>query len=153
VFKAGLVKDQLLEPVASSYGWHVIQFIDRKQPASTRATALELQLAQAGSDFAAIAKKESTADDASKGGAMGWVAHYQLDKALEDAIFKLDVGKIGDPITDNNKIYIFKVTKVATQVPDAGQIEALKSNAFTNWYNAEKTKATITTDPAFSSGG
>ena len=41
-------------------------------------------------------------------------------------------------------LYIFKVTKIATQVPDAGQIEALKSNAFTNWYNAEKTKATIT---------
>ncbi len=152
VFKDGLVKDQLLPPVASQFGWHVIQFIERKSPAATRMTAIKEQLAQ-GADFAAIAKEKSDGPDADKGGDMGWVARYQLSKALEDAIFGLQAGVVSDQVKDGSSLYLFKVTKIETRVASGDQLEALKSGAFDNWYAAEKAKAKVETDPAYQSVG
>jgi len=152
VFKEGLVKDQLLPPVASQFGWHVIQFIERKAPASTRMTAIKQQLA-GGADFAAVAKEKSDGPEADKGGDIGWVARYQLSKTLEDAIFGLQVGAVSDQVKDGSSIYLFKVTKVETRVATGEQLETLKSGAFDNWYAAEKAKAKIETDPAYQSAG
>jgi parvulin-like peptidyl-prolyl isomerase len=150
IFQPGLIKDQILPPVKSVYGWHVIQFVDRKTPALTRINDYLNQLAKPGADFAAIAKANSEAADASKGGDMGWIAHDQLSKKLEDAIFALPVGTVSGMITDGSTLYIFKVVEEQTRLPDKDQIDALTSSAFTNWYATQQTKATIDVDPAFS---
>jgi parvulin-like peptidyl-prolyl isomerase len=145
VFKDGLVKDQLLPPVASQFGWHVIQFMERQAPAATRMTAIQQELTQ-GADFAKVAKEKSDGPEADKGGDIGWVARYQLSKALEDAIFGLQVGTVSDQVKDASNIYLFKVTKVETRVATGEQLETLKNSAFDNWYAAEKAKAKIETD-------
>jgi parvulin-like peptidyl-prolyl isomerase len=149
VFKAGLVKDQILPPVKSVYGWHVIQFVARKTPALNRMNDYINQLAKPGADFGAIAKANSEAADASKGGDMGWIAHDQLSKKLEDAIFALPVGKVSDMITDGSTLYVFKVVEEQTRLPDKTQIDALTSSGFTNWYATQQAKAKIVVDPAF----
>jgi parvulin-like peptidyl-prolyl isomerase len=145
VFKDGLAKDELLPPVASQFGWHVIQFIERKAPADTRMTAIQQQLTQ-GADFAKVAKEKSDGPEADKGGDIGWVARYQLSKALEDAIFGLPVGTVSAQVKDASNIYLFKVTKVETRVASGEQLTTLKDDAFNNWYAAEKAKAKIETD-------
>ena len=150
IFKPGLTKGQILPPVKSVYGWHVIQFVDRKTPALTRINDYLTQLAKPGADFGAIAKANSEAADASKGGDMGWIAHDQLSKTLEDAIFALPVGTVSGMITDGSTLYVFKVVEEQTRLPDKDQIDALTSSAFTNWYATQQTKATIDVDPAFS---
>jgi parvulin-like peptidyl-prolyl isomerase len=150
IFKPGLKKDEILPPVKSVYGWHVIQFIDRRAPALTRINGFINDLAKPGADFAAIAKANSEAIDASKGGDMGWIAHHQLSKTLEDKIFALPVGSVSDMVTDNANLYLFKVLEEQSRLPDADQISTLTSNGFSNWYAAETAKATIHVDPAYS---
>jgi parvulin-like peptidyl-prolyl isomerase len=150
IFKAGLTKGQVLPPVKSVYGWHVIQFVDRKTPALTRINDYLTQLAKPGADFGAIAKANSEASDAANGGDMGWIAHHQLSKTVEDAIFALPVGTVSGMITDGSTLYIFKVLEEQTRLPDKDQIATLTSSAFTNWYGAEQAKAKIDVDPAFS---
>jgi parvulin-like peptidyl-prolyl isomerase len=145
VFQDGLVKDQLLPPVASQFGWHVIQFIERKAPAASRMTAIQQQIA-GGADFAVVAREKSEGPEADKGGDIGWVARYQLSKALEDAIFGLQVGAVSQPVKDGGNVYLLKVTKVETRVATGEQLETLKAGAFDNWYAAEKAKAKIETD-------
>ena len=81
------------------------------------------------------------------------MARNQLSKALEDAIFGLQVGVVSDQVKDGSSLYLFKVTKLETRVPSGEQLEALKSGAFDNWYAAEKAKAKIETDPAYQSAG
>jgi parvulin-like peptidyl-prolyl isomerase len=149
IFKPGLVKNQILPPVLSQYGWHVIQFVDRRAPAITRMQGFTLELAKPGTDFAAFAKANSSAADASKGGDMGWIAPYQLDPTLQTAIEKLAVGGVSDVVTSGTTLYIFKVTDIQTRLPDATQITALKTSAYPNWYAGEKAKANIDTDPAY----
>ncbi len=83
------------------------------------------QLAKPGADFAAIAKANSEAADAAKGGDMGWIAHDQLSRKLEDAIFALPVGKVSDMITDDTTLYVFKVTEEQTRLPDKDQMDTL----------------------------
>ncbi|MEA2632633.1 MAG: peptidyl-prolyl cis-trans isomerase SurA [Chloroflexota bacterium] len=150
IFKPGLTKDEILPPVKSVYGWHVIQFVARKTPALNRMNDYINQLAKPGADFGAIAKANSEAADASKGGDMGWIAHDQLSKKLEDAIFALPVGTVSGMIVDGADLYVFKVVEEQTRLPDKDQITALTSSGFTNWYATQQAKAKIDVDPAFS---
>ena len=80
---------------------------------------------------------------------MGWVAPYQLDPVLQTEIDKTAVGKVSNVVTSGTTLYLFKVTDVQTRLPDATQITALKTSAYTNWYAGETAKATIDTDPTY----
>ena len=142
IFAPGLVKDQILEPVRSSFGWHIIQYIDRQVPPASRMRSIEAGAA-AGEDFAALAKQFSESATKDEGGDIGWVAKYQLDSIKESAIFKAAVGGLTPVITVAEGLYLFKIVAEETRLPDADQAEELKSNAFGNWYTARKNESTI----------
>jgi len=144
IFAATVKVGDLLQPVRSQFGWHVI-LIDGIRPAPVnRAQALQKQAAAAGADFAALAKSSSDGTDAATGGDMGWIAHYQVSTALEKAVFAAPVGSVSDVVTMADGLYIFKVNQETTRLPDASQITLLQASAFTNWYAIQKAKATIT---------
>ena len=158
IFKAGLTKGEILPPVQSVYGWHVIQFVDRRTPARTRMAAFEEELKKPGTDFQALAMANSEAADAKQGGDMGWIAHHQVSELLDDAIFAIPVGGVSTIIPDGTTLYLFKVLEERTRLPDKDQIDTLTSSAFQNWYAAQQNTAKIDVDPAFqqylqSSGG
>jgi parvulin-like peptidyl-prolyl isomerase len=150
VFADGLQKDQLLPPVKSAFGWHVIQFLDRRKQPLDRMKDFKAQI-QGGADFAAIATANSE-DPTTKanGGDLGWIAKYQLNSIRELAIFKAQVGGLTDVIEDTDGIYLFKVLGEETRAVDATQAATIRSSAFSNWYNAQKLAARITRD--FSTG-
>ncbi len=143
IFADGLVKDQILAPVKSSFGYHIIQFLDRRKQASDRMAAIQAQASAAGADFAAIAKASSESASKDNGGDIGWVAKYQLDSVREIAIFKAQVGGLTDPITTSTGIYLYKVVAEETRKPDAAQAKQIRANAFSNWFTAEKNFAQI----------
>lgn len=149
IFKAGLAKGDLLPPVQSVYGWHVIQFIDRRTPARTRMDAFAEALKKPGADFQALATANSEAADAKQGGDMGWVAHHQVSELLDDAIFAVPVGGVSTIIPDGTTLYLFKVLEERTRLPDKDQIDTLTASAFQNWYKAQQHTATIDVDPSF----
>ena len=104
----GLKDGQLLEPVKSAFGWHVIQVMYHPTEADHMA-ALKKD-ADGGDNFAVIARDNSVAQTAGAGGDLGWVAKYQLDPAMEAAIFATPVGKTSDPIEiPDDGHYLFKV--------------------------------------------
>jgi parvulin-like peptidyl-prolyl isomerase len=145
IFAPNLTKDQILEPVKSAFGWHVIQFIGRREPAEEKAAGLELQAA--GGDFAALAKANSDApqEEKDKGGDIGWVAPFQMDPVLEKAIFATKAPGVSSRIDSNGTFYIFKVFEEQSRMPDQSQIDTLKADGFDNWYAAQRDKAKINT--------
>ena len=145
IFAPGVAAGDLLPPVRSQFGWHVIQVEGIRAPAAVRAQQVVDAARQPGSDFAALAKANSDGSTASTGGDIGWVAQYQLDKQQEDAIFGLQAGGVSDVVTTSSGFYVFKVTEVATRLPDATQAETLRSSAFTNWYSGIRDDPTKTT--------
>ncbi|HVA84698.1 MAG TPA: peptidylprolyl isomerase [Candidatus Saccharimonadales bacterium] len=144
IFAPGLKPNQILPPVKSAFGWHVIQFLDRRQQAQDRIVGLQLQAAKPGADFAAIAKANSQAPDASIGGDMGWIAHLQLDSVREIAIFKVPVGGLSDVVRLTGGFYFYKVMDIQTRLPQGNQIATIKASGFDNWYTAQKDQAVIT---------
>lgn len=145
VFASGLTVGQILPPVKSQFGWHIIRFDGRRPDASIRIGQLHDQAVAPNADFAALAKANSDAPDASNGGDMGWIAHNQVDKAQEDVIFATPVGSVSKVLTTQSGWYVFKVLEEQSRVPTGDQLVTLKNGAFTNWYAAQKAAATIET--------
>jgi parvulin-like peptidyl-prolyl isomerase len=144
IFASNVKAGDLLPPVRSQFGWHVIM-IDSVRPApKDRAADLQKQASAANADFAALAKANSDGQEASQGGDLGWIARNQIDAATEKAIFAAPVGSVSPVVSLSDGLYIFKVSQEQSRLPDAGQIATLKGTAFTNWYAAKKAAATIT---------
>jgi parvulin-like peptidyl-prolyl isomerase len=146
VFKDGLKKGDLIGPVQSQYGWHVIEFEARRGSPDTRIAGLQVEANVPGADFAKLARENSDGSDATDGGDLGWVARYQLDQEREDAIFAAPIGKVSDQLKTDSGYYLFLVREEQTRKPDGDQLAGLKSSAFQNWFAAQKAKAEITPD-------
>jgi parvulin-like peptidyl-prolyl isomerase len=155
IFQSGLQAGQLLPPVKSSFGWHVIQVMHGPTDIEW---ANKLKAAvEGGSSFATLARDNSDKADAAQGGDQGWIARGVLAKAVEDAIFAAPVGKVSDPLkVSGDGTYLFLVSAEETKAPDAAQTATINSNGFSSWYVAQKATFAITRDPTLStvtSGG
>ena len=146
VFQDGLKKGDLIGPVLSQYGYHVVEFEARRGPPEGRIAGLQVEANVPGADFAKLAKENSDATDAADGGDLGWVARYQLDKEREDAIFAAPIGKVSDSLKTASGYYLFLVREEQTRKPDGDQLDGLKTSAFSNWFADQKAKAEITPD-------
>lgn len=142
IFKAGLQPGQILEPVKSAFGWHVIQVMyfptDEDQ-----AKRLKEQI-EGGARFEDLAREFSAGPEAEEGGEIGWVGRYQLDPASEAAIFATPLGGVTDPVVvDGDGVRLYLVHEEVTRAPEGEQKDAIEASAFTNWYEAKKAAFTI----------
>jgi parvulin-like peptidyl-prolyl isomerase len=145
ILAPGLQPGQLLPPVKSAFGWHVIQVMYRP-PDIDWLTALKKQ-ADGGADFATLARNNSEATTAGLGGDLGWVAKGQLDERLTAGIFGAAVGSTSSIVAiPGDGIYLFKVLAEETRTPEGRQLDQIKASAFSNWYTQKKDAATITRD-------
>ena len=145
ILAPGLQPGQILPPVKSAFGWHVIQVMYRP-PDIDWLNSLKAK-ADGGADFATLARNNSEATTAGLGGDMGWIAKGQLDARLEAGIFGTTVGSTSSIVAvPNDGIYLFKVLAEETRTPEGRQLDQIKSSAFSNWYSQKKDAATITRD-------
>ena len=126
VFAPTVKAGDLLPPVRSQFGWHVIMVDAVRQAPADRAAAIQKQAAAPGADFAALAKANSDGTEAAQGGDLGWIAPNQVDAATEAAIFAAPVGSVSQVVTLSDGLYIFKVNQQQSRLPDASQISILK---------------------------
>ena len=147
----GLKAGDILTPVKSAFGWHVIQVMYRP-PDADRLKALKAQV-EKGGDFALLARDNSEASTSGVGGDLGWVAKGQLDDALTNAIFATPIGKVSEIVTVAGQgQHLFKVVAEETRTPEGRQLEELTATAFSKWYDEKKSAATITRDQSITTG-
>jgi len=136
---------QILAPVQSAFGWHVIQFM---RPIGDGDEAWLKQLrAQVvgGADFAAFARDQGEGAEAPKGGDIGWVAVGQFATAKEKPIFATALNGLSDvTLITSDGVYLWKVIGEEVRPPTKDQIATFKQSGFTNWYAAKKALAKIT---------
>ena len=117
ILKPGLQPGQLLEPVRSAFGWHVIQIMYR--PTDDAWLKGLKTKADAGADFATLARDNSDAETAGRGGDLGWVAKGQLQDQLSTAIFAAPIGKTSDVVAvEGDGEYLFKVLAEEVRTPE-----------------------------------
>ncbi len=156
-FKSAILTDgvgpgSLLTPVKSAFGWHVIQVM-YKPTDLDHLKALKVK-ADAGADFAVLARDNSEAPTAGQGGDLGWIANGQLDERLTAGIFGATVGKTSEVLVlQNAGVYMVKVFAEETRTPEGRQLAELRSTAFSSWYDLKKVSASITRDQSITGGG
>ncbi|MGZ6214256.1 MAG: peptidylprolyl isomerase, partial [Candidatus Limnocylindria bacterium] len=154
-FKAAIAKLKvgvLSEPIKTQFGYHVIEVTAERITAAVQADELLKTLRDHPDQFAKLAGEQSDdATSAAKGGDIGWVIPYQLEKAQMDAIFKLTKpGEISDAITTSTGTYIFKLEASAKLrwVP-TDQIESVRLSGFDRWLGEIRDGAGTWIDPQF----
>lgn len=144
IFADGLKAGQILAPVKSAFGWHVIQIMHYPTD-DAFAKQLKSDLDAGKVTFADAARDNSDDSASGKGGDLGWVAKGQLNAELEKAIFAAPVGKISDPVTVASKgIYIFNVVKEESRPLDPNQKKTITSTVFADWYSTQKATYKVT---------
>lgn len=147
VFAGGLRKGDLLEPVQSAFGWHVILFEDRRGPPEQRIQGATIRVSVPGASFDVIARAVSEGPEKDAGGEIGWIARGQLETLLEEAIYKAPLGGLSEAVNvAGDGWYLFKVWEEQSRLPDAEQAAKLRDTAFANWYDEKRKAATVTSD-------
>jgi parvulin-like peptidyl-prolyl isomerase len=152
-----LVSGDILEPVKSDFGWHVILFEDRRAPVDDRLADVQERLA-AGDPFADVAREYSDGDEAADGGALGWLIAEQLPGEAEGVIQELDPGEVSEPLfVDDDGYHIYQLIEEAERELNAEQRSLLRGGAYDTWYTERKEQAEadgrITRDESIFGGG
>ena len=150
---ASLEVGDIGEPVRTDFGYHVIQkTAERESPDAQIADILERLEADPDS-FAEIADLES--DDratAVDGGELGWVAHWQLSRALEEAVFAIEaVGGIGEPVEDAAGTTIYQLLEESeSRDIEEERLAEIQATGFQRWLD-EVVRDSVDTwiDPQF----
>jgi parvulin-like peptidyl-prolyl isomerase len=140
----GLTPGQLLEPVKSSFGWHVIQFM--RPTGGGEEAYLESLKAQLGDEaaFRQVATDTSEGEAAEEGGDIGWVAVGELADLLDKAVFETAIGALSAVVeVSGDGTYLFRVLGEETRTPTEEQIEIFEANGFNYWYTRQKEAADI----------
>jgi parvulin-like peptidyl-prolyl isomerase len=154
IFAPNLQPGQLLAPIRSSFGWHVIQIMHFPTDLEW-ANHLKQQVDAGTLTFADAARDNSDRASAAEGGDLGWVSEFQLQiqdtPEVAQAIFSAPVGTVGEPLKiDGDGVYLFLVSDQADRAPDPADEATLKSTAFSSWYSQQKAGYDITRDPSLS---
>lgn len=145
IFQPGLRPGDILPPVRSSFGWHVIQFMRPYGDGEKAWLDTIRQQAVDGADFAQLARDQGEGAEAAAGGDIGWVAVGQLGEPRETQIFETPVGGVSPVVQISGEgVYLFKVIAEEEREATPEQIAIFKSSGFDNWYSAKKAAAAIT---------
>lgn len=153
---AELEVGEVSEPVRTDFGWHVIQKTGARESPQAQAAELADELRDDPDAFAETATRVSEdPETAAEGGELGWVASYQLDPMLEDAVFALsEVGEITDPIdTGTGGIVIFQLLESSdSREITEEQLSDIRAAGFDRWLT-EEIRAPVETwvDPQYAS--
>jgi parvulin-like peptidyl-prolyl isomerase len=144
ILAEGLTPGQLLAPVKTAFGWHVIQFMrpsgdgDKAWLASLKAKATD------DASFKQLAKDNSERPEAKDGGDIGWIAKGQLSDQLDKAVFATAIGATSDVVAiDGDGTYLFRILAEETRTPTADQLKIFDENGFNYWYTGQKEAADI----------
>lgn len=145
VLKPELQPGDILPPVRTDFGWHVIQVMYRP-PDVDQMTKIR-DMAASGTDFEQLARDYSEGNEAGAGGDRGWVVPGILDARLIRAIFEAPVGGLSEIVEiENGGVFLYEVLEERTAEPDEEQLTIIESRAFQNWYGEKKDAVRITRD-------
>ncbi|CAN5853859.1 hypothetical protein BH23CHL8_BH23CHL8_03570 [soil metagenome] len=146
-FAAPLFDDPLLQPgqivgpVRTDFGWHVIQFTDRRAPLAERVAAVEAALDAPDADFASVARERSDGAEAPAGGETGWHALDELDEEAALAVAELAPGERSEPVETPEGFVIYQKLEEATRPLDPAQAARVSERAFAEWYEERRFEA------------
>lgn len=142
VFEGTHTEGEIIGPVKSQFGYHVILYVASRPPITDRLAALKTELAKPNADFEQLAEEQSDATNADDGGEIGWVARYQVEKEIEDTLFGLQAGQVTtEPVQRDDGYHFYRVKERTQRELTNTQRNLIEQLAFQNWYDPQREKA------------
>ena len=140
-----LTPGQLLAPVKSAFGWHVIQFLrPLGEGEAAWLNSVRAKITDEAS-FRQAAKDNSEGEESGEGGDIGWIAKGQLEAQLDTAIFGTAIGANSSVIeATSGGTYLIRVLAEETREPTQEQLDIFEESGFSYWYTGQKEAADIT---------
>ena len=146
VWAEGLTPGDLLGPIKTQFGYHVIQFEGRRPPLSLRAGELAKDLATAGEGYSARVEQAKTEIDGLQAGDAGFVSRYSINADLANAAWAVPVGEVGPLVSLSERLLIVKVNASEQRELTAAQKSAISGNGFWSWLGEYRSSAAIKID-------
>jgi parvulin-like peptidyl-prolyl isomerase len=142
VFGKDLQRGDVLDPVKSQFGWHVIEYVDQIPPLHERLAAVQSELDADDADFGAIAAASSDGAEAIANGELGWRTRNQLESEAAEVVFALEPVTVAEPVAQDDGWHIYHVEEKAPTRPlDPEQSAEVLATAFDDWYDPKKEAA------------
>ena len=125
----------ILGPVRTDFGWHVIYFDEFRSSLDVRVNDVQTALAEDGAEFADVAGEYSDGPEAADGGETGWHVADFLDEDVSLNLSILEVGETTDPIDGGDGYRIYELQDEASLPLEDEAAAEVKASAFGEWYD------------------
>ena len=122
----------VLGPVRTEFGWHVIMFHEFRSSLNARVREVERALEAEGADFEAVAAELTEDPD---GPVTDWWVIENLDGSLIDQLDIMDPGDVTPATDEGDGYYFYQLQERDTRPLGDEDAELVRQNAFADWYD------------------
>lgn len=148
VWADGLKQGDLLGPIKTQFGYHVIQFEERRAGVMLRLEQLATELAAAGPDFDAVAADAAEEIEGLTVDQPGFVVRYAINPQLSALVWSLGDGEVSGVETLGDQLAIIRVNAIENKPYTDQQRTTVEASGFLIWLDGYRTAAEISIDGA-----
>jgi parvulin-like peptidyl-prolyl isomerase len=148
IWAEGVKRDDILGPIKTQFGYHVIQFDARRPSLKDRLDELATSLSVAGVDFAEAAKTATDTIEDLSFASPGYVPRYTVNPELGAVVWGLKAGGTSAVIESSDTYLIVHVDGVEMRELTDDQIAGIKGSGFSIWLELYRSAARVAIDGA-----
>ena len=146
VWADGLKVGDLLNPVKTEFGYHVMQFEGRRVGMTLRMELLAQELAGASVDFDARAAEALKEFEGMTTDNLGFTSRYSLNAQIGSAAWLLAAGEVSSVQALNGQMVIFKINAIEERDLTEAQKVTIKTSGYLVWLDTYRQTAEIAID-------
>jgi parvulin-like peptidyl-prolyl isomerase len=146
VWADGLEQGDLLGPIKTQFGYHVIQFEARRAGVMLRLEQLSVELAAAGESFDETAQAAAKEIDGLTFDRPGYVVQYAINPELSKTVWGLGDGEVSGVVTLGEQLAIIRVNAIENKPYTEEQQTAVEASGFLIWLDGFRADARIAID-------
>ncbi len=143
VWADGLTPGDLLGPIKTEFGYHVIQFEGRRESLTLRMGTLATDLATAGDGYDARIEQAKLEIDGLQSGEAGFVSRYSINPDLAAPAWELAAGAVSPVISLPDRLLIVRVKAIENRDLTPDQIRGIEASGFWSWLAVYRSSASI----------
>ncbi|NBO52876.1 MAG: hypothetical protein EBU83_05525 [bacterium] len=146
IWADGVKHNDILGPIKTQFGYHVIKFDERRPSLKDRLDELATALAVDGVDFAEAATAATNTIEELSFASPGFVPKYTVNPELGGIVWGLKPGGTSAVVESSNTYLIVHVDGVETRELTPDQITGIKASGFSIWLDLYRTAARVAID-------
>lgn len=146
VWADGLQVGDLLGPIETEFGFHVMQFEGRRAGMTLRMELLAQELAGASVNFDARAAEVLKDFEGMTSDSLGFTSRYSLNAQIGSAAWLLAAGEVSSVQTLNAQMVIFKINAIEERALTEDQKVTIRTSGYLIWLDTYRQTAKIAID-------